>query len=724
MDNFQSICFGSDDEEEESKKIKKNKNKKRNPNPRKTSENLIENQKEEKNTSKKVKKKRKNYSLRNQKTEITLLNNNFIVPPERRISIDVSKFKLERKKFKKEDDYGNVEYKLKLCNITKLRYEELKSGMNFRLHEGYGECFYEIGVEDNGNDLGITLEELNQTVSLLNLIANDLGCKTKITKIILGKQGFIGELYIRDETISKTEITIGVLGEEGTGKSTLIGVLKNGKLDNGKGSARSNILRHKHEITSGKTSSFSHQILGFDEKGDITNYDNLSTPDIKQIVHKSTKLINFYDMAGSAKTFNRTTLSNLSNEYLDYLLFVISAKNAITEQTENLLRFSYNIGVPIITIISKIDLITKDELNIFIENYKNTINKLNLELSEKKEVVLMETDEDVEKRTRKMKNKRILTFLLSNLNWEGGLNLFKNFLRALPEINKIDDSEKQKQLESEKMEFDVQGTINKEKESILVGMVTRGKLKKKAKYFLGPDSNGNYKFVEVTNIHSKQIDVPYSFKGQFCSVGIKGLGNANTLNKEYPRKGMSLLEYKKDLTSSRLFEIEIWTIDHSTKRVKSSYQPVLHIKHMGQPVKIKNRDEIYFFLNDNDKENDLEKLLDENDVNLNNVNNKLKKLIEKKKNLNKKNNEDKKDINIIPNIKILKNYNKKDKENESENKLFYFDREIIIGPVNKKAKLLVEFMFSPEHISVGQKIIINDQSLKLNAFGVITKILK
>ncbi len=33
-------------------------------------------------------------------------------------------------------------------------------------------------------------------------------------------------------------------------------------------------------------------------------------------------------------------------------------------------------------------------------------------------------------------------------------------------------------------------------------------------------------------------------------------------------------------------------------------------------------------------------------------------------------------------------------------------------------------MFSPEHISVGQKIIINDQSLKLNAFGVITKILK
>ena len=207
-------------------------------------------------------------------------------------------------------------------------------------------------------------------------------------------------------------------------------------------------------------------------------------------------------------------------------------------------------------------------------------------------------------------------------------------------------------------------------------------------------------------------------------MSIKGLGNANTLTKDYARKGMTLLEFKNHPTSSRLFEIEIWTIDHTTKKVKSSYQPFLHIKHVGQPVKIKNPDEIYFFLNDNKNENDLEKLLDEDDINLNNVKPKLKKLIEKKKNLNKKNNEEKKDTITIPNIKILKDDNKKDKEIDMTNKLFYFNREIIIGPINKKVKLLVEFLFSPEYISVGQKIIINDQSLKLKAFGVITKILK
>ena len=716
MDNLLASCFGNDDEEENNNN---DKNQKRYPKQRKY---LDKSQNPEKNQKKKNKaKKRKNYSSNNQKTEMSLQSNNFILPVERRVSIDISQFKLERKKYHKEDDYGKVEYKWKLCDVTKLRFQELKTGMNFRLHEGYGECYYEIGVEDNGNDLGITLEELTQTVSLLTFIANDLGCQAKITNVLKGKQGYIAELYIRDNNINKTEITIGVLGEEGTGKSTLIGVLKNGKLDNGHGSARANILQHKHEITSGKTSSFSHQILGFDEKGDITNYE---TPDIKEIVHKSTKIINFYDMAGSAKTFNRTTLSNLSNEYLDYLLFVISAKNGITEQTENLLRFNYNIGVPIITIINKIDLIKEEELNVVLEKYKQTIEKLNTEFNEKKEVIFMGTDEDVEKRSRKMKNKIILTFLLSNLKWEGGLRLFKNFLRALPEVNKLDDTEKQKKLESEKMEFDVHGTIFKDKTPILIGMVTRGKLKANSKYFLGPDSNGDYKLVEVTEIHSKKIDVPYSFKGQYCSVCVKGLGNVNTLTKEYARKGMSLLEFRNFPTSSRLFEIEIWTIDHTTKKVKNSYQPYLHIKHVGQPVKIKNPDEIYFFLNDNKKENDLEKLLDDDDVNLNNVNDKLKKLIEKKKNLNKKNDEDKKDTINIKNIKVMKNENKKENEKDTNNKLFEFDREIIIGPVNKKTKLLVEFMFSPEYISVGQKIIINDQSLKLKAFGVITKILK
>jgi GTPase len=73
-------------------------------------------------------------------------------------------------------------------------------------------------------------------------------------------------------------------------------------LDNGKGLARFNVFRHKHEIICGKTSSISHQILGFDENGELTNYGKIEKPSWAQIVNKSSKILNFYDMG--KKTVN------------------------------------------------------------------------------------------------------------------------------------------------------------------------------------------------------------------------------------------------------------------------------------------------------------------------------------------------------------------------------------------------------------------------------------
>ena len=51
------------------------------------------------------------------------------------------------------------------------------------------------------------------------------------------------------------------------GKVLFWGVLTQGELDNGRGRARLNLFRHLHEIQSGRTSSISHEILGFNSKG-------------------------------------------------------------------------------------------------------------------------------------------------------------------------------------------------------------------------------------------------------------------------------------------------------------------------------------------------------------------------------------------------------------------------------------------------------------------------
>ena len=712
-DEFLKNCFGSDDEEDEKFEIKHKKDRivSYHPNTEKT-----------KNKKKKTSKSSNKKNIPVEIKDKLFNSDNSLIPIERKISLDISKFKIEKRKYHIEYDYGNVEYKLKLCDVTVQRIQELTSQMNFRLREGCGECYYEIGVEDNGHTLGISKQELEISLSVINTIAVNLGCQTKVMRLIQGEKGLIAEMFIKkqeENLLNKIEITLGVLGLEGTGKSTIIGVLINGVLDDGKGLARQNVLRHKHEIFSGKTSSFSHQILGFDEEGNINNYGDLLRPSKSQIVSKSTKIINFYDMAGGNKTFNRTTLPTLSNEYLDYLLFVISANENITRKTENYLSFMYNVDVPVITIINKIDLISEEELKQFVKKYKETIKKLNSELNLQKIPKIIKNDEDVELFSRSMDEKEILvTFLVSTLKWEGGLTLFKNFLRSLPKVNGIiynNDNlkQRQKELELEKMEFDIHEIIHKETNAILIGIVSSGKLRTNSKCYLGPDSNGNFKIVEVCNIFCKKVAVSYSYKGQYCSVCIKSLGKINTLTRENVKKGMSLLDIRMNPIASRLFEIEIWTIDETTKILKNSYQPILNIKHIRQGVKIKNQDDIFLFLSDNKRLNELEKLIENDDINLTNARDKINKLIKnKKERIKKENDENLKDD-------FIKEKNIKDEKNKNES---ISNNEIVIGPAEKKTKLVVEFLFNPEYISVGQNIIINDQNLK--AYGIITKIFK
>ena len=64
---------------------------------------------------------------------------------------------------------------------------------------------------------------------------------------------------------------VAVVGNVDAGKSTLLGVLTHGELDNGRGVARQKLFRHKHEMESGRTSSVGNDILGFDDTGVVVN---------------------------------------------------------------------------------------------------------------------------------------------------------------------------------------------------------------------------------------------------------------------------------------------------------------------------------------------------------------------------------------------------------------------------------------------------------------------
>lgn len=185
-----------------------------------------------------------------------------------------------------EPQVGNIEYKLKIVNPTKQRFEHLVTQVSpsfspktftktlspqlkWRLREGNGEAIYEIGVEDSGILAGLSSWDMTASLQTLQKMALKLEATTTILRErTLDNGRSIAEVLVRKipDDQNNIEVRVAVLGNADAGKSTLLGVLTQGNLDNGRGRARLNMFRHLHEIQSGRTSSISHEILGFNSQ--------------------------------------------------------------------------------------------------------------------------------------------------------------------------------------------------------------------------------------------------------------------------------------------------------------------------------------------------------------------------------------------------------------------------------------------------------------------------
>jgi GTPase len=214
-----------------------------------------------------------------------------------------------------------------------MRFEHLVTQMKWRLQEGLGEAIYEIGVEDNGLLSGLAEKEMKSSLDTLRLMAERLGASLTIIRerkidVKNNEKRISAEILIRKVPDDQQfiDLRIAMLGNAECGKSTIIGVLTNDEFDNGRGKARLNLFRHLHEIQSGHTSSISHEILGFNNKGEIVNYKNCRTTD--EICEKSSKILTFIDLAGHQK-YMKTTVFGLTGYSPDFTMLVISANNGI-----------------------------------------------------------------------------------------------------------------------------------------------------------------------------------------------------------------------------------------------------------------------------------------------------------------------------------------------------------------------------------------------------------
>lgn len=115
-------------------------------------------------------------------------------------------------KLKKEEFYGNTEYKLYFVDMTKNKIDKYATQLKFRLIDGKGTALYFIGVSDDGHIIGIENSEINYHIEVMKQIANIVDSKVinidinpvkdsrkKFLIIKLEAQFSLNELFIIDD---------------------------------------------------------------------------------------------------------------------------------------------------------------------------------------------------------------------------------------------------------------------------------------------------------------------------------------------------------------------------------------------------------------------------------------------------------------------------------------------------------------------------------------------
>ena len=472
-----------------------------------------------------------------------------------------------------EKDDGNIEYKLFLKPKSEDRFKELISQMSYRLNEGNGECVYILGVTDLGETIGLTDNEYESSMVHLRklLKANNSNIVSTFKKKITDER-VLYEIIIRENIESKyIDIKVAVAGNVDSGKSTLIGVLTNGKYDNGRGSARLSVFNFSHEIKSGRTSSVAHHILGFDSEGKIVNND-LMKMDWTDIVKASSKIISFFDLAGHEK-YLKTTIMGLSSSIPDICFITIGANMGITKMTKEHIFLCVMLNIPFCLIVTKID-ITKDRENVMKETLSEIkillkmpgIRRVTYKINNSEDVLLCSKNNNT--------NSIIPMFFCSNVTGEG-IDHVKQFLNLLGKRKENSSKEKENVVFNTDTIFFVTGVG-----VVLGGHLTKGTIKNGDKLLLGPNKVGQYDEFQVKSIHCKKTLVSSVSASCYICVSLR------KITRNMVRKGQVLLSSRDQIVSCREFVALVSVLKTHSTSIKVGYEPVLHLSTIRQTAKI------------------------------------------------------------------------------------------------------------------------------------------
>jgi len=330
------------------------------------------------------------------------------------------------------------------------------------LEESRG-ALYEIGVADDGTFVGLAEDEMEESLNNLRAMAASLGCRVDVLRMVAvgdcewtevaevsgllqeklrsGKL-WVAEAFVRpnldllgsepskdmqedmkpaspavggphvlnardiNDLHSATEqLRVSLTGATMSGKSSLLGSLSTATLDNGRGKSRLSLLKHRHEIASGMTSSVTQELIGYhdltDQDGSVTstqivNYasGNVSSWTDIHASSESGRLILLSDSAGHPR-YRRTTVRGLVGWAPHWTLLCIPADSvddtsskirgtpssqdvlgssvADVDLSQAHLELCLNLDLPLVVVITKLDLATKTGLRQTLSRLLSTL---------------------------------------------------------------------------------------------------------------------------------------------------------------------------------------------------------------------------------------------------------------------------------------------------------------------------------------------------------------
>ena len=350
------------------------------------------------------------------------------------------------------------------------------------------------------------------------------------------------------------ELRIGVLGNVDSGKSTIISVLKEHQLDNGRGLARQTILKHKHEKDSGRTSSITHHYY---------------------VNEENNKILSFIDLAGHEKYY-KTTVFGVNGCSLDYIVLMIGSNMGVTKMTIEHLTLILVLKIPFIIVFSKIDIcppnIYKETFNIITK----TLRKYKI-YHELKEI----TSND---KYNNFANLNIIPYFnISNVKGNN-IDTLREFLLNISNVYNWTELKLEKKKCIIEDIFFVNGVG-----IVITGTVITGIISKGDKVMLGP-FNGLFYEIQIKSIHDnfrKNVDCINA--GQSGCFNIKSIDKQFNLKRTNIKRGMILLDKTHNNHTYKEFEAKIKILHHPTT-IKENYETTIHCgstRQIARIIKIK-----------------------------------------------------------------------------------------------------------------------------------------